>query len=144
MPVTIRLRRGGRTHEPYYRIVVTDSRNRRQGRPIEELGIYHPCARPEPRTEINARRALEWLYNGAKPSPTVRKMLSENGIMEAYAKRMKPEELPEPEKAEPVTAEETLEEMTAEMSPAEKVIVTEEKAGDLVEAEAQQDTGKKS
>ncbi len=85
MSTVIRLKRGGRTHAPYYRIVVTDNRSRSTGRVIEELGYYHPCARPEPRTELNAAKALEWINKGAKPSPTVRKVLSDFGVMQAKA-----------------------------------------------------------
>jgi len=94
MSVAIRLKRGGRAHAPYYRIVVTDSRNRATGRVIEEIGLYHPVARPEPRTEVDKRKALEWLYKGAKPSDTARDVLSKHGVMEAFHKKVKPEDIP--------------------------------------------------
>lgn len=95
MATVIRLKRGGRTHAPYYRVVVMDGRNRPQGRVIEEIGIYHPCARPEPRIEVDAKRALRWLYNGAQPSDTVRSVLARKGVLEMYAKGAKPEDLPD-------------------------------------------------
>ena len=68
MATVIRMQRGGRTHAPYYRVVVMDSRIRDRGRIVEQLGIYQPCARPEPLIEMNQRKALEWLYKGARLS----------------------------------------------------------------------------
>ena len=103
MPTVIRMKRGGRTHAPYYRIVVMDSRNRNRGREVEQLGIYHPCARPEPITEINVKKALEWLYKGAQCSDTARTVLSRKGVLKAFADGVKPadlvEEAPAPEPA---------------------------------------------
>ena len=81
MPTVIRMKRGGRAHDPYYRVIVTDSRNRATGRVIEEIGVYHPCARPEPKTEIQEDKALSWLAKGAVPSQTVRNELKKLGIM---------------------------------------------------------------
>ena len=85
MATVIRLKRGGRTHAPYYRLVVMDSRGKMTGRVIEELGIYHPCARPEPLTEVKEDRALDWLSKGARPSDTVRSIFSKKGIMAKHA-----------------------------------------------------------
>jgi small subunit ribosomal protein S16 len=85
MATAIRLKRGGRTHSPYYRVVVMDSRGKSTGKAIEELGIYHPCAKPEPKTEINEEAALEWLRKGAQPSATTRSLLSKQGIMAKFA-----------------------------------------------------------
>ena len=81
MPTVIRLKRGGRSHDPYYRVVVTDSRNRATGRVIDEIGVYQPCARPEPKTEIQEDKALDWLAKGAVPSETVRNELRRLGIL---------------------------------------------------------------
>ncbi len=81
MPTVIRMKRGGRAHDPYYRVVVTDSRSRATGRVIEEIGVYQPCARPKPKTEIQEERVLEWLAKGAVPSETVRNELKKLGIM---------------------------------------------------------------
>lgn len=78
------MKRGGRTHAPYYKIVVTDSRSKMTGRVIEELGIYHPCAKPEPKVEIKSDRALEWLQKGAQPSDTARDILSRAGVMAQF------------------------------------------------------------
>lgn len=85
MATAIRLKRGGRTHSPYYRVVVMDSRAKATGRVIEEVGIYHPCARPEPKTEINEEAALAWLRKGAQPSNTTRSLFSKKGIMAKFA-----------------------------------------------------------
>lgn len=85
MPTVIRLKRGGRTHAPYYRVVVMDSRKKDTGRVIEEVGLYHPCARPEPIVEINEERVLDWLGKGAQPSQTVRDVLRKKGIMAKFA-----------------------------------------------------------
>ena len=85
MATAIRLKRGGRTHAPYYRVVVMDSRAKATGRVIEEVGIYHPCARPEPKTEINEEAALAWLRKGAQPSNTTRNLFTKKGIMAKFA-----------------------------------------------------------
>jgi len=100
MPTVIRLRRGGRTHAPYYRIVVADSREPTNGNIVEQIGIHDPCRRPEPATEINARKALAWLLKGAQPSDTARDILSKAGVMALYASGAKPEDVPEPEPVE--------------------------------------------
>lgn len=84
MATSIRLKRGGRAHAPYYKVVVTDSRSKQTGRVIEELGIYHPCARPEPKVDLKADRALAWLISGARPSDTVKDLLSNAGVMAQY------------------------------------------------------------
>ena len=106
MATVIRLKRGGRKKAPYYRIVVTDSRNRTTGRVIEEIGIYQPCARPEPRTAITASRALDWMYKGAKPSDTVRNLLSKQGILKMFdEKRAVEDALKEEEAAKAAEAE---------------------------------------
>ncbi|MDZ4860730.1 MAG: 30S ribosomal protein S16 [Candidatus Hydrogenedentes bacterium] len=81
MATVIRLQRGGRTHAPYYRVVVMDSRNRTRGTIVEQIGTYHPCARPEPTTDIDAEKAIAWLKKGAQPSETVRSVLTKKGII---------------------------------------------------------------
>lgn len=89
MATVIRLQRGGRTHAPYYRVVVMDSRNRTRGSIVEQIGTYHPCAKPEPTTEIDAEKALSWLKKGAQPSETVRAVLAKKGIMAQAASAKK-------------------------------------------------------
>ena len=84
--------RGGRKKKPYYRIVVQDGRTRTRGREIDTLGVYHPTARPEPISEVNAVKALEWLRLGATPSDTVRAVFSKLGIMKHLHAGTSPEE----------------------------------------------------
>ena len=79
MSVRMRLTRVGSVKNPVYRIVVVDSRARRDGRAIDTIGQYNP--RTEPSTiEIDADKAKEWLAKGVQPSRTVRKLLSIKGI----------------------------------------------------------------
>lgn len=85
MPTVIRLKRGGRTHSPYYRVIVTDSRARATGAVLDELGVYQPCARPEPKVEIDREKTLKWLSTGAQPSDTARNLLSKQGLMKEFA-----------------------------------------------------------
>ncbi len=85
MSTVIRMKRGGRTHAPYYRIVVMDSRAKLTGRVIYELGIYHPCARPEPQIEVKEDKAVEWLLKGAQPSDTARNILTKKGVIARFA-----------------------------------------------------------
>lgn len=80
MSVKIRLTRTGRKKQPYYRIVVMDSRNRRDGAYIDQLGIYQPKRQPTV-VVIQEEKALLWLQRGAIPSDTVRTLLSQNGLM---------------------------------------------------------------
>ena len=100
MATVIRLKRGGRTHAPYYRIVVMDQHKKMTGRSIEEIGLYHPCAKPEPVTTVKEDRALDWLSKGAQPSDTVRKIFSKAGIMTKHATGAKAEEAVSEEPAE--------------------------------------------
>lgn len=83
MAVKIRLKRMGATKSPFYRVVVADSRSPRDGRFIEEIGFYNPVAQPA-EVKIDEERALQWLQNGAKPSDTVRNILSNQGILEKF------------------------------------------------------------
>ncbi len=80
MAVKIRLQRKGRKQQPYYYIVVTDSRKARGGQFIERLGSYNPMTDPAS-IDLNADRALVWLNNGAQPSETARRILSYKGVM---------------------------------------------------------------
>jgi len=72
--VRIRLKRMGKIHAPFYRVVVVDSRKKRDGRVIEEIGTYDPMPNPS-KIHIESERALHWLSVGAQPSDTVRKLL---------------------------------------------------------------------
>ena len=72
--VKIRLRRMGAKKAPYYRVVVADSRNARDGRFIEEIGTYNPLTDPAT-VQIDMERANYWIANGAQPTDTVRALL---------------------------------------------------------------------
>ncbi len=77
--VTIRLARGGAKKRPFYHLVVTDSRNRRDGRYIERIGFFNPVATgQEERLRIDTERAEFWLGKGAQTSERVAKLLKEN------------------------------------------------------------------
>ena len=78
MAVKIRLKRLGKIRAPYYRIVVADSRTKRDGRVIEEIGKYHPTEEPS-FIEINSERAQYWLSVGAQPTEQVLALLKLSG-----------------------------------------------------------------
>lgn len=76
--VTIRLARGGAKKRPFYHVVVTDSRNRRDGRYIERIGYFNPIATgQEVKLELDTERAQHWISKGAKPSERVAKLIKE-------------------------------------------------------------------
>ena len=72
--VKIRLRRMGAKKAPFYRIVVADGRAPRDGRFIEELGVYNPSADGD-KLKVDAERVQYWIKNGAQPTDTVRGLL---------------------------------------------------------------------
>ena len=80
MAVRIRLKRLGAKKAPFYRIVVADSRTSRNGRSIEEIGIYDPTKEPVVR-KVDAEAANKWLANGAQPSDTVKALLKKAGVI---------------------------------------------------------------
>ena len=78
MAVKIKLKRLGKIRSPHYRIVVADSRTRRDGRAIEEIGLYHPVQNPS-RIEVDSERAQYWLGVGAQPTEPVLAILKLTG-----------------------------------------------------------------
>jgi small subunit ribosomal protein S16 len=82
--VRIRLRRMGATKRPVYRVVVADSRSRRDGRFIETVGIYNPLTNPK-QVRFDMERVQLWLSRGAQPSDTVRRLLSSEGLLAGAA-----------------------------------------------------------
>ncbi|MEV8274596.1 30S ribosomal protein S16 [Microbacterium sp. NPDC077184] len=78
MAVKIRLKRLGKIRAPYYRIVVADSRTKRDGRVIEEIGKYHPTEEPS-FIEVDSERAQYWLGVGAQPTEQVAAILKLTG-----------------------------------------------------------------
>lgn len=69
----IRLRRMGSRHQPYYRVVVSDSRKTPTGRAVEEIGTYDPRTEP-PTVQIRSDRVEHWVQHGAQLSPSVKKL----------------------------------------------------------------------
>jgi len=78
--VKIRLRRMGAKKNPFYRVVVADSRSPRDGRCVEEIGTYNPLTDPA-EINIDAEKAKKWIANGAQPTDTVRGLLKKAGIL---------------------------------------------------------------
>jgi small subunit ribosomal protein S16 len=81
--VKIKLKRLGKIREPYYRIVVADSRTKRDGRAIEEIGKYHPKAEPS-LIEVDSARVQHWLSVGAQPTDPVRHLLTITGDWQKF------------------------------------------------------------
>ncbi|MEH0109120.1 30S ribosomal protein S16 [Tersicoccus sp. MR15.9] len=83
MAVKIRLKRMGKIRAPYYRIVVADSRTKRDGRAIEEIGKYHPTENPS-FIEVKSDRAQYWLGVGAQPTEQVLAILKVTGDWQKF------------------------------------------------------------
>ena len=81
MAVKIRLRRMGAKKNPFYRLVVADSRYPRDGRFIEEIGTYDPLKTPAD-VKIDADKAKQWIANGAQPTDTVKDILKKSGVID--------------------------------------------------------------
>ncbi|MGI6453075.1 MAG: 30S ribosomal protein S16 [Syntrophomonadaceae bacterium] len=88
MATRIRLRRMGAKKNPFYRVVVADSRSPRDGRFIEEIGYYDPTTDPAT-VKIDEEKAMKWLRNGAQPSDTAKSLLQKQGIMDKFAESKK-------------------------------------------------------
>jgi small subunit ribosomal protein S16 len=154
--VKIRLKRLGKTRAPHYRIVVADSRTKRDGRAIEEIGRYVPTEHPSI-IEVNSERAQYWLSVGAQPTEQVMALLKltgdyqtskgEKGVNKVQVKdakvefvidtKKKPVLLPKEEKkakAEVIAEEAPVEAAVAEEVAAEEV-AAEEVAAEEVAAE---------
>ena len=80
MSVKIRLKRFGTKKRPYYRIVVMDSRAPRDGRTLEEVGLYHPIETEDKQVVLKEDRIKEWIGKGAQPSATVKRLLNKREI----------------------------------------------------------------
>lgn len=154
MAVKIRLKRFGKTHSPFYRIVVADSRTRRDGRAIEEIGLYQPLSDPS-FVKIDSERALYWLGVGAQPSDQVRALLKLTGDWQKFKGEPGTEgTLQYPKGKEPFVApeggsvlkeattpkggkkDEAAEEVTEEVADAEAVIAEETVEADAEKSEA--------
>jgi small subunit ribosomal protein S16 len=81
--VKIKLKRLGKIRSPHYRIIVADSRTRRDGRAIEEIGLYHPVQNPS-RIEVDSERVQYWLGVGAQPTEPVAAILKVTGDWQKF------------------------------------------------------------
>ncbi len=81
MAVSLRLTRMGTKKKPFYRIVAMDSRVRRDGKYIEQIGTYNPL---NGERKVNSEIALKWLKDGARPSDTVKDLFSKEGVMKTF------------------------------------------------------------
>lgn len=88
MAVKIRLNRMGAKKNPFYRIVVADSRAARDGRFIEVIGNYDPSKQPAV-VNVDEAKVLDWMNKGAQPTDTVKNLLSKHGIMAKFAEAKK-------------------------------------------------------
>ncbi|GHJ36301.1 30S ribosomal protein S16 [Streptomyces sp. TS71-3] len=95
MAVKIKLKRLGKIRAPHYRIVVADSRTRRDGRAIEEIGLYHPVQNPS-RIEVDAERVAYWLSVGAQPTEPVLAILKKTGDWQKHKGEPAPPPLLQP------------------------------------------------
>jgi small subunit ribosomal protein S16 len=149
MPVKIRLTRMGSKRRPFYRLVVVDSRDRRDGRYLDQVGWYNPIAKPH-ELKVDEDKVAEWLGKGAQLSDGAASLLKKAGTLRRLrgedvqpkeetqaaekapepAKAAEPEEAPEPEPAEAAAleaAEEPPEEAAPEPAPEEPPKEVEEK-----------------
>ncbi len=123
--VRIRLKRLGRKKSPFYRIVVMNKRDRRNGRPIEELGYYNPMSKE---LKLNKTSMNAWIAKGAQPSETVAYLASlapEDGSLIQLPKKLKKEHLGEANQVKEKAVEEVAEveaEATEETSPTEATV----------------------
>jgi small subunit ribosomal protein S16 len=126
--VKIRLLRMGKIRNPQYRIVVADSRVKRDGRAIEYLGVYHPKEEPS-LIEVNSERAQYWLSVGAQPSEPVQRILEKTGDWQKFKGLPAPEPLkvkaPQPDRRARYDAES---QAAAGLTPAEPAKATKKAA----------------
>ena len=76
MSVRIRLKRFGTKRKPFYRVVVMDSHTPRDGRVLEEVGLYHPIEKGAKQVSLKVDRVRDWMKKGAQPSALVRRLLN--------------------------------------------------------------------
>ncbi|MFI6645633.1 30S ribosomal protein S16 [Streptomyces sp. NPDC050504] len=127
MAVKIKLKRLGKIRAPHYRIVVADSRTRRDGRAIEEIGLYHPVQNPS-RIEVNSERAQYWLSVGAQPTEPVLAILKLTGDWQKH------KGLPAPEK--PLLAPATKEDKRSSFDAFAKTLEGDDAKGEAITPKA--------
>lgn len=84
MTVRLRLQRFGSKKRPFYRIVAASSANKRDGKFLEIIGLYHPISPEENQIRLNEDRIRHWLNMGAQPSETVKNVLQKQGIWKEF------------------------------------------------------------
>ena len=107
MALKIRMKRMGKKNTPFYRMVIQDSRWRRDGKTIEDLGWYDPVKQPA-QISIKEERVFYWIDNGAQVSETVRSILKKQGLWDKFRSKEYKETLKQAQekaqqKAQPVT-----------------------------------------
>lgn len=141
--LVIRLRRGGKSHEPHYRIVVQEKRSKLNGKYIDSFGHYHPILKDQDkRLFVEKEKALGWISKGATPSVTVNNLLVKAGVLGADKKisrvfSNKKKTAVEKAKSEDVKPEEPAEDLKAEQ-PIEddaKAVEDVEKSNELKKSE---------
>ena len=125
MALKIRLSRVGSKKRPIYRIVITDSRNPRDGRFIEKVGIYNPLLQKDDsnRVQLDIEKIKEWISKGAKPTDRVARFLGEAKVIPMPAQKNNPiKALPKKKAQERIAAaqEDNKEEAPAEEAPTEE------------------------
>jgi small subunit ribosomal protein S16 len=137
MSVKIRLTRGGAKKRPYYRIVVANSRDPRDGRFIEQVGTYNPMlpSDHQDRVRLKTDRIQKWLGDGAQPSDRVARFLADAGLMERRAipnqtKKNQPKAKAQERLREAAEAAKAAAEAVAEEAPAEEVVAEEAPAAE--------------
>ena len=78
--VKIRLKRLGTNKRPYYRMVVQDSREPRDGKTLDQVGIYHPIAAEDKQIMFDSEKVRSWLSKGAQPTDTVKQLLNKKNL----------------------------------------------------------------
>ena len=84
MSVKIRLQRFGTKKRPFYRVVVMDSRTKRDGDVVEFIGRYQPIVKGK-QFEVDEEKVIKWLKQGAQPTDTVKALLKKEGIWQKYS-----------------------------------------------------------
>ncbi len=141
MAVRIRLMRMGKIRNPQYRIVVADSRTKRDGRAIEEIGIYHPKEEPS-RIEVKSERAQYWLGVGAQPTEAVAAIFRVTGDWQKFKGEAAPPPMrvaePKPDKKALYEAavRAGMDEPTADATTAKKKAAAKKAAPEAPAAEA--------
>ena len=130
MAVRIRLQRHGRKKRPFYRLVAADARAQRDGVFLERLGHYNPMTEPAD-VFIDEEKTLKWLREGAQPSDTAKRLLSQNGILMKFEYEKLGKPMPDQEVAEEV--------VEADESEPTEAKEAESETGDSEETETQEE-----